>query len=187
MKLCLLTDDYENIWAYTKRYCATGSTDTTVHGRGQHKITVYVKESVNFLSEPLRCNYNDVEITLIKLNQPVHNLHIIGIYRSKSKVKTSRFIDALKILHSNVINDPNAPVIILGDFNINFMENASDKNSICKYLIEEKQYVQLINQITTDYKTQIDHINTNVPERVKNSGVLESYFSDHKLIFVSLI
>jgi endonuclease/exonuclease/phosphatase (EEP) superfamily protein YafD len=79
------------------------------------------------------------------------------------------------------------PVIILGDININFMENASNKNSICKYLIEEKQYVQLINQITTDYKTQIDHIYTNVPERVKNSGVLESYFSDHKPIFVSLI
>lgn len=35
MKLCLLTDDYENIRTYTKRYCATGSTDTPVHGRGQ--------------------------------------------------------------------------------------------------------------------------------------------------------
>ena len=55
------------------------------------------------------------------------------------------------------------------------------------YLIEEKQYVQLINQVTTDYKTQIDHIYTNIPERVKNSGVLESYFSDHKPIFASLI
>ena len=84
--------------------------DFMPHGtRTPYGTAVYVKESVNFLSEPLRCNYNDVEITLIKLNQPVHNLHIIGIYRSKSKVKTSRFIDALKILHSNVINDPNAP------------------------------------------------------------------------------
>jgi hypothetical protein len=67
------------------------------------------------------------------------------------------------------------------------MENASEKNTLCKYLIEEKQYVQLINQVTTDYKSQIDHIYTNIPERVKNSGVLESYFRDHKPIFVSLI
>ena len=85
------------------------------------------------------------------------------------------------------INDPNTPVIILGDFNVNLFENASDKNTLSKYLIEEKQYVQLISQVTTDYKTQIDHIYTNIPERVKSSGVLESYFSDHKPIFVLLI
>jgi endonuclease/exonuclease/phosphatase family metal-dependent hydrolase len=85
------------------------------------------------------------------------------------------------------INDPNTPVIILGDFNVNLFENASDKNTLSKYLIEEKQYVQLISQVTTDYKTQIDHIYTNIPERVKSSGVLESYFSDIKPIFGSLI
>ena len=107
----------------------------------------------------------------------MHDLHIVGIYHSKSKVKTSRFLDALKHLNFNIINDPNAPVVILGDFNINFMENTSDKNSLYKYLIEEKQYEQLINEFTTDYKTQIDHIYTNIPERIKNSGVLESYFS----------
>ncbi len=70
---------------------------------------------------------------------------------------------------------------------INLNENASEKNTLSKYLIEEKKYVQLISQVTTDYKTRIDHIYTNIPERVKNSGVLESYFSDHKPIFVSLI
>ena len=126
-------------------------------------------------------------MTLVKVNQPVNNLHIVGIYRSTSKAKITRFINALKHLHSTFLNDPNIPVIILGDFNVNLNENASDKNTLCKYLIEEKQYVQLINQVTTDYKAQIDHIYTNIPERVKNSGVLESYFSDHKPIFASLI
>lgn len=52
--------------------------------------------------------------------------------------------------------------------------------------MKKKKYVQLINQVTTDYKTRIDHIYTNIHTRVKNSGVLESYFSDHKPIFVSL-
>jgi endonuclease/exonuclease/phosphatase family metal-dependent hydrolase len=101
-------------------------------------------------------------------------------------VKISTFINALKHFHSSYINNPNTPVIILGDFNVNLLENASDKNTLYKYLIEEKQYVQLISQVTTDYKTQIDHIYTNIPERVKSSGVSESYFSDHKPIFVSL-
>ena len=83
-----------------------------------------------------------------------------------------RFINALKYFYSTFLNYPNTPTIILGDFNVNLSKNASDKSTICKYLIEEKQYVQLINQMTTDYKTQIDHIYTNIPERVKTSGVL---------------
>ena len=53
--------------------------------------------------------------------------------------------------------------------------------------MEDKHYVQVINQLTTNYKTQIYHIYTNIPERIKNSGVLESYFSDHRPIFASLI
>ena len=86
------------------------------------------------------------------------------------------------------LNDPDTPAIILGDFNANLNKNGSDKNTLCKYLIEEKQYVQLINQMTTDYETQIDHIYTNnIPERVKTSGVLESYFSDQKPFFASPI
>ena len=155
--------------------------------RTPYGTAVYVKDNIQLILEPSRCNYNHVEMTLLKVNHPVNNLHVVGIYRSKSKVKISMFVDALKHLHSTYINDPNTPVIILGDFNVNLFENASDKNTLSKYLIEEKQYVQLISQVTTDYKTQIDHIYTNIPERVKSSGVLESYFSDHKPIFVSLI
>ena len=41
--------------------------------------------------------------------------------------------------------------------------------------------------MTTDYKPQIDHMYTDIPGRVKNNGVFESYFSDHKPIFASLI
>ena len=64
-----------------------------------------------------------------------------------------QFINALKCLHSMFLNEPNTPTIILGDFNVNLDESASDKSTLCKNLIDEKQYVQLINQITTNYKT----------------------------------
>ena len=97
--------------------------------RTPYGTAVYVQENVELLSEPLKCNYNDVEMTLIKVSQPVTNLHIVEIYRSKSKVKTSKFIDALRNLHSNFINDSNVPVILLGDFNIKFIENASEKKN----------------------------------------------------------
>ena len=41
--------------------------------------------------------------------------------------------------------------------------------------------------MTTDYKTQIDHVYTNSSKIIYSSGALESYFSDHKPIFVSFI
>ncbi len=66
-------------------------TDAT---RTPYGTAVYVKENVQLLSEPLRCNYNNVEM------------------------KIARFINALKHLHSTFLNDPNTPVIILGDFNV---------------------------------------------------------------------
>ena len=91
--------------------------------RTPYGIAIYVQENVQLLTEPLRCNYNDVEMTLINVNQPIPNLHIVGIYHSKSKVKTSRFVDALRNLHSNFLDDPYVPIILLGDFNINLMKN----------------------------------------------------------------
>ena len=155
--------------------------------RTPYGTAVHAKDDAQLISQPLRRNYNDVEMMLLKANQPVNNLHIVRIYRSPSKVKIRKFIDALKHLHSTILDNPVTPVIILGDFNVNLNENASDKNTLCKYLMEEKHYVQIVNHFTTDYKTKIDHIYTNIPERVKNSGVQESYFGDHKPIFVSVI
>lgn len=50
----------------------------------------------------------------------------------------------------------------------------------------DRGYTQLIEQYTTDYRTQIDHIYTNVPQLIQSAGTLESYYSDHKPIFISI-
>ena len=61
--------------------------------RTPYGTAVYLKNDTKLISQlPLRCNYNDVEMTLLKVNQPVNNLHIVGVYRSTSKAKISRFI-----------------------------------------------------------------------------------------------
>ena len=71
------------------------------HGtRTPYETAVYVQENVQLVYEPQKCNNSDVELTLMRLSEPIHDLHIVGIYGSKSKVKTSRFIDALRNLHS---------------------------------------------------------------------------------------
>ena len=120
------------------------------------------------------------------LSQPIPNIHVIGIYRSKPKVTISHLVHALTHLHNSVLIEPTIPTVLLGDFNIDLIQGNSEQQALKKYLITDKGSTQLINQFTTDYRTQIDHVYTNVPQCVQSGGTLESYYSDHKPIYISM-
>ena len=51
-------------------------------------------------------------------------------------------------------------------------------------MVRDNRYRQLISTCTTDNHTTIDHIYTNIATTV-NSGILETYFSDHKAVWIS--
>ena len=53
-------------------------------------------------------------------------------------------------------------------------------------MIIENNYRQLITDFTTDNRTTIDHLHTNLMNEEIHSGILETYFSDHKVIWASL-
>ena len=135
---------------------------------------VYIKNYLNCTKIPYRCNFNNLEITVMVLSQPIPNIHVIGIYRSKTRVTISQLIDALTHLHNSVLIEPTIPTVLLGDFNIDLKQPNTEQKALTKYLITDKGYTQLINQFTTDYRTQIDHVYTNVPQCVQSAGTLES-------------
>ena len=137
---------------------------------------VYIKNDLNCAEVPRRINFYNVEITIMVLSDPIPNVHVIGIYRSKTYVKLSNLIDALNHLHSSKLTYCSIPVVLLGDFNVNLMEQTTEKKALTKCLIEERGYTQLINQYTTDYHTLIDHIYTNIPHLVKSAGTLISLY-----------
>ena len=64
------------------------------------------------------------------------------------------------------------------------MQANREQKALTKYLITDKGYTELINQYTTDYRTRMDNIYTNVPQCVQSAGTLESYYSDHKPIYI---
>ena len=61
---------------------------------------VYLKNGFHCTELPCRFNFNDVEITIMVINQPIPNLHIIGIDRSETKVNMPNFIDVLNHLYN---------------------------------------------------------------------------------------
>ena len=62
------------------------------------------------------------------------------------------------------------------------MQANTELKSPTKYLITDKVYTQY----TTDYRTQMDHIYTNVPQYVQSAGTLKSYCSDRKPSYISM-
>ena len=142
---------------------------------------VYINNDLSYIEIPNSFNFNNVEITVMVLSHPVPNFHVVGIYRSKSIVTISKLIDVLTHLYNSILTNPSIPTVILGDFSINLMQETSEQKALKMF-----DNRQLINQYTTHYRIQIDHINTNVPQIVQSTGTLESYYSGHKPIFISL-
>ena len=72
-------------------------------------------------------------------------------------------------------------LILMGDLNF------QPDNPIAAQLFQSTFGLkQLINSVTTDYGTCLDHIYTNMPsEQLKSFGTLESYYSDHKPLFIT--
>lgn len=79
-------------------------------------------------------------------------------------------------------SNPNA-IVLAGDFNV----DNSKSDTFAKYMLKEFNLRYLQTGSTTDYDSALDHIYTNIlPIQINFWGTLESYYSDHKPIYVSL-
>ena len=78
---------------------------------------------------------------------------------------------------------------ILGDLNCDMLRKDNEINTptiTVKSLYEQYQLYQLIDQatrITMTTSSLIDHIVTNTPEKISDSGIIHTGISDYSLIF----
>ena len=126
-------------------------------------------------------NINGVEFTVVKVSS-YDNYTVIGVYRSP-KVSIRHLCAAL----NDILTEHGGQnTIIMGDFNVNWLVE-QQRRPLYSLMIEDNGYQQLISSCTTDYNTLIDHVYSNVLDGdiTLESGVLETYFSDHKIIWIS--
>ena len=124
---------------------------------------------------PYSHNTNGIEITVMRVI-PLPHLTIIGVYRSPT-VPVRQMCTALREILD--MQPSTAFNVFIGDFNVNWL-NESDRLPLSNLFIRDYNYRQLISHYTTDNRTCIDHIYTNLPDQHVTSQVLETYFSDHK-------
>jgi len=138
----------------------------------ENGTAVYVKDTLKCLTTPTRFNMNYVLITFTVLKDPIPDLHIIGIYRSKNKVPLQVLINTVNLSLDALLPESSSttPVVILGDFNVNLLEESSSKKKLQKYFQQQRQFTQIISQCTTDYHSLLDHICTTIPAQVETLG-----------------
>lgn len=146
--------------------------------RPYHGIAVYHKPTMSFESlsnfgvEVVCGNivYNDNPICLCFLYCPPKN----------STLQTFKKIFE-ELFHK--CGNFEGSIIIMGDFN----RNLNNDKSFVDYLTQKYSLRQLVQENTTDYGTLLDQIYTNInPEYISDVGTLESYYSDHKPIYINL-
>lgn len=152
--------------------------DSCCRERPYHGTVVYSKNFPNVFKVD---NILNVELTYGYIFLENSRINICFVYCPSKIASFSLFKKMFAHLHNKY--DLRKPHIIMGDFNLDFHH----VETFPKYLSSEYSLYQLINSSTTNYDSLLDHIYTNIDKsRIHSTGVLESYFSDHKPIFIAL-
>ncbi|KAJ8041127.1 ATP-dependent DNA helicase PIF1 [Holothuria leucospilota] len=142
---------------------------------------LYMKNTITTKQRSL--NSNNVEITAATANTTSGILQIIVIYRPPTTCMEI-FLKVLTQLFTALTY--NTTTIIMGDFNVNLLQDSSDNDSLL-FLMKSNNFKQIIHGITTDYNSCLDHVYGNFSHtNIEASGIQESFFSDHKMVWITL-
>ena len=161
-------------------------------------VACYVRNDISF--NQVYIFSNETENIFFEIFLPNSHTITVGIfYRPPNQ---NKFLDNITNDFTK-LNTEKKEIIILGDININLLQNGKnilhenknnfgDKNAIHSLLKQYKHFLtnfglkQLIKtptRVTRDTTTLIDHILTNSEEKISQSGVIDSGISDHSIIF----
>ena len=121
----------------------------------------------------------ELEFTAVSVLKSAIKINVITIYRPQS-LTSSVFLSKLQHLMESLPRD--VQTIVMGDFNINLIE--SPHHEIIT-IMKEFGFVQQVKVPTTDYGSLLDHVYVN-REVCIQINVIDTYFSDHDTIFISL-
>ena len=149
-------------------------------------VCIYLRSSINY---KLRHDLvpSELEAVCLEIVKPHSKPFLVTtVYRPPNA--SADFFEHFENL-IKAIDDENKEFHILGDLNCDMLKTDGNENmqiKKIKSLYELYQLTQLIQEatrVTMTTSTLIDHIITNTPENVCDSGVIHTGISDHSLVF----
>jgi hypothetical protein len=154
-------------------------------GRRGGGILCYVHHSLNF--EELSIFNSVAESITLKVSSGIAKSFIVtSLYRPPDSLVewNEKFKD--HVLECESVCEE---VLILGDFNINLLDNKI-RNKWLDRVISPLSFTQLIfepTRVVENSSTLIDHIYTNCPQNITHTSVIKCALSDHFLICATRI
>ena len=143
--------------------------------RPHYGTVIYSKRELTY--QPEYHAKKGMEITTFDLTSPLP-CRIAVVYKSPQRTlpEITKFL--CEILENR---DEDKSLIILGDFNVDHRTSSLVTTMMNKFACR-----QVLQESTTDDCTNIDHIYTDLSNNLYQAGVLESYYSNHKPVFITL-
>lgn len=148
--------------------------DRKTNGGG---LVIYVKED-------LRCTLRDnlhvdgIETLWLEVKQAMQKSFLLG-YTYRPPSANQKWITDFESILEQVYSE-NKEIILLGDFNLNLLENNINRNWL--QVTESVNLTQLVNmptRVTANSSTLIDHAYCNKPENIVDIFVPFYAISDH--------
>ena len=152
--------------------------DRDRHGGG---VAVYVHESILY---KIRSDLMPDNLEVVTLQIANSKFIVTSLYRPPRK-PVSYFNDMEALLAS--LNSDNKEAIIMGDINCDFLDSSNNDTKNLKRVLSLHNLAQIIKEptrITGISETLIDHVITNNPDMVHDSGVISCGISDHDIVFI---
>lgn len=155
------------------------SSNRTPYGLAVYSKLPILKSLQPLSMSPQSCNS---ECAIIQLALPSGSaLNIACLYRrpdSRTSSLKTELQELLSCLNRLMSEEPSTSykTIIIGDFNLDWLKDSTPP------LMSDifPAYRQLIDTVTTDYGSTLDHIYTDLSPSCITAFTTESYYSDHK-------
>ena len=154
------------------------------------RVGLYISQELNFIRrQDLEITSDGIESCWVEIMRQKEKNIVIGcIYRHPAN-ECAKLHNALKEQLSN-LNNKDKEVFVLGDININlFNYNRDNQTSDYLDMLLDLGYMPLITKATriTDHTaTLIDHIYTNVPQKITKAGICLADITDHLPVFCTV-
>lgn len=146
-------------------------------------VGMFIKQDVKYIeNDDSIFDDDDIDMLCVDIEEqstsPGKTLKVIAIYRPPN-YKFEFFINKIELILNHL--KPSDNTLIIGDLNVNLLDNNSNNSKDFQNLLFSHCYSPLINlptRITSNTSSLIDNIFTNLHQYCE-SGIIVSDFSDH--------
>ena len=153
-------------------------------------VGLYLAGELNFIRRhDLELPADGVESCWLEVTSKKEQNIIIGCVYRHPHSKLESFHEVMKERLQG-LNNSGKQVIVLGDININFLQYCNDnRTAVYLDMLFDSGFMPITTKATriTDHsKTLIDHIYTNVPQKVLKASICLAGISDHLPVFCTI-